>query len=364
MNGGSPEKAAPPSRPSLYGLGVQGLENLVEEYGEPRFRAEQLMGWLYAHPKASFKEMTDLPRSFRERLEQDYVLWPFTSVVRNQAPDGTLKWAFRLSDGAFIESVFIPGDGKDTLCVSSQVGCALVCSFCATARMGFRRNLRLQEIVGQGAHALLELGNSSVHRLVFMGMGEPLLNLDTVLEAIRLFAHKAGSGFSLKRITVSTSGVVPGILRLADEAPEVRLAVSLNAPEDDRRAKVMSIAKRYPLKDLMEALRFWTGKTKQRVTLEYVLLPGFNMESGDAKKLLLLTRSLPVKINLIPFNPYPGALFRPPSEDEVNGFAKYLYTLGMRVQVRRPRGLREQAACGQLGSSLIGHSLEFRRFLG
>lgn len=362
MSGGPLENAASPSRPSLYGLGVGGLEDLVLSLGEPRFRLEQLMGWLYAHPKASLKEMTDLPLSFRERLEQGFALWPFASVMRRQAPDGTLKWAFRLTDGAFIESVFIPGEGKETLCLSSQAGCALDCSFCATARVGFKRNLKLEEIMGQLGQAILGLGRLRVHRIVFMGMGEPLLNLNTILEAIGLLVHKAGPSFAAKRITVSTSGVVPGILALANEAPGVHLAVSLNAPDDERRSKIMSIAKKYPLKELLEVLKVWTQKTQQAVTLEYVLLPGFNMQPTDIKKIGFLTRGLPVKINLIPFNPYPGAPYRTPTEDEIDGFAKGLHRMGLSVQVRRPRGLEGQAACGQLGSSLFSRPLDHSHF--
>jgi 23S rRNA (adenine2503-C2)-methyltransferase len=358
------EKAVSSQRPSLYGLGVEGLKDIVLSFREPHFRVRQLMGWLYTHPKASLKEMTDLTLSFRGRLEQEFSLWPFTTVVRRKARDGALKWAFRLNDGAYIESVFIPGEGKGTLCLSSQAGCALECSFCATARVGFNRNLKLEEIMGQLGHAILELGRSSVHRIVFMGMGEPLLNLNVILEAIRILVHKAGPCFSPKRVTVSTSGVVPGILRLANEAPGLHLAVSLNAPDDERRSRIMSIAKKYPLKELLDALRVWTEKTKQAVTLEYVLLPGLNMEPTDAKKICFLTHGLPIKINLIPFNPFPGALYRAPSDDEIDGFARSLYGMGLSVQVRRPRGLEGQAACGQLGSSLIAHPFDSCHFPG
>jgi 23S rRNA (adenine2503-C2)-methyltransferase len=202
-------------------------------------------------------------------------------------------------------------------------------------------------------HAVFELGRPAIRRIVFMGMGEPLLNVENILRAIEIFTLPSGLGFSPSRITVSSSGVVPGIVELSKKAPGVGLAVSLNAPDHERRAKVMSIAKKYPLKDLFEALRAWTRTTKAPVTLEYVLLPGFNMALEDAPKLASLVRGLPCKINLIPFNPFPGSSFRPPSDDEVDAFANRLHAKGLRVQIRRSRGLGALAACGQLGAGLL-----------
>ena len=348
-----PSQAFLGNAPSLYGFGSKELQGLVCGLGEPKFRANQLIGWLYARQARTLSEMTDIPKPFRQTLEKRYCLMPLCPVAKKGASDGVLKWAFAIEGGGIIESVHIPGEGKDTLCLSSQVGCALDCAFCATAKVGFRRNLRLEEVVGQLMHAVFELGRPAIRRIVFMGMGEPLLNVENILRAIEIFTMPSGLGFSPRRITVSSSGVVPGIVELAKKAPGVGLAVSLNAPDDERRAKLMSIAKKYPLKDLFEALRAWAGTTKDPVTLEYILLPGFNMAFEDAPKLASLVRGLPCKINLIPFNPFPGASFRPPSDDEVDAFANRLHAKGLHVQVRRSRGLGALAACGQLGAGLL-----------
>ena len=348
-----PSQACLGNAPSLYGFGSIELQGLVCGLGEPGFRANQLIGWLYARPIGTFSEMTDIPKPLRHTLEKKYRLMPFYPTAKKGTSDGVLKWAFEIEGGGIIESVYIPGEGKDTLCLSSQAGCALDCAFCATAKVGFRRNLRLEEIVGQLMHAVFELGRPAIRRIVFMGMGEPLLNVENILRAIEIFTLPSGLGFSPSRITVSSSGVVPGIVELSKKAPGVGLAVSLNAPDHERRAKVMSIAKKYPLKDLFEALRAWTRTTKAPVTLEYVLLPGFNMALEDAPKLASLVRGLPCKINLIPFNPFLGASFRPPSDDEVDAFANSLHAKGLRVQIRRSRGLGALAACGQLGAGLL-----------
>lgn len=349
--------------PSLYGFVPRELQNLVFELGEPRFRSDQLIRWLYARQAGTISEMTDIPKAFRQALENGYRLIPFRQTRKEGTPEGVVKWAFEIEGGGVIESVYIPGEGKETVCLSSQAGCALDCSFCATAMVGFRRNLRLEEVVGQAMHAVYELGRPAIRRIVFMGMGEPLLNIDTLIRSVEILTLPLGLGFSPHRITVSSAGVVPGIVELAKRAPGVGLAISLNAPDDERRAKLMAIAKKYLLKDLFDALKGWVRVTKKPLTFEYVMLPGFNMAREDAYKIASLVRGLPCKINLIPFNPFPGASFRPPEDGEMDAFAKRLHGFGVRVQVRRPRGLGALAACGQLGSGLLEGSRKPKPFL-
>ncbi len=322
----------------------------MKKKGETEYRAIQLFSWIYKKNVSDVGSMYTLPNALKEKLISSFVFSPLTQRSVCISKDGTIKWAFCLQDNNVIETVYIPGEGKNTLCLSTQSGCALYCKFCATARMGFRKNLDVSEIVGQVMFVIKEIKRDSINHIVFMGMGEPLLNVKALLKTIDILTHKEGLNFSRRRITVSTAGYVPGI-RVLKGASQVNLAVSLNASCDEKRSFIMNINKKYPLNVLFESLDDYYTDKRRRITFEYVLLPGFNMGEEDVQGLARLLNSIPSKVNLIPFNIFPGSAFRSPTEVEVNAFADRVYNLGVSVQVRRPRGSDALAACGQLGAS-------------
>lgn len=344
-----------PAKTNLLGLDRPALEAFFTGMGEKAFRASQVMKWLYHRGVTDLDAMTDLSKVLRERLSEVAVMELPEVAVDLPSADGTRKWVVRLADGNCVEMVFIPDEGRGTLCVSSQVGCALNCSICSTARQGFNRNLTAAEIIGQVVLAARALGipenkgERVVTNIVLMGMGEPLLNLDEVIPALRLMIDDLGFAISRRRVTVSTAGVVPGIERLREEGIDVSLAVSLHAVTDALRDELVPINRKYPIADLLEACRRYVeGRHHRRVTFEYVMLEGVNDSVEDARRLLRLLRGVPAKINLIPFNPFPGGGYDRPSQAAIDRFRDVLVAGDVTTVTRKPRGEDIDAACGQL----------------
>ena len=336
---------------NLFDYDHSGLVQLFKSWGEPSFRATQIIKWLHQQLVSDFNEMTNLKKSLRLHLQKKAVLKVPQIIKREDSSDGTIKWLISLDDGNAIETVFIPEGDRGTLCVSSQVGCALNCQFCATATQGFSRNLMLSEVIGQLWLARRELKQHSigVTNVVFMGMGEPILNLDVVSKAAELMMSDDAYGLSKYRVTVSTSGVVPGMKELSIRVPDVSLAVSLHAAFDDTRTKLVPINKKYSLDVLLQACRdFYGPDSKRKITFEYVMLDGVNDSLADAKRLAVILEGIGAKINLIPFNPYPGARYLCSSDDAIKAFSRYMMKAGYVVMVRKTRGQDIQAACGQL----------------
>ena len=334
---------------NLKSLTKTELTAFVESLGEKPFRAAQLWSWLYNKGAASFEAMTNLSKTFRQTLDS-------VSEIRSLSLErktlsgfsDTQKFLWRLDDGMKIESVCIPEPDRTTICISSQVGCALGCTFCATGRMGFRRNLEAHEIVDQVLCVRRETSMQPTN-VVVMGMGEPLLNYENVMRALQVLNDPEAIAIGHRRITVSTAGIVPGIRRMAEEGRPYRLAVSLNAAIDDLRTLLMPVNKTYPVDEVIRAVRFYTAKTKKRVTFEYVLLKGINDSPGEADRLLKLLKGLPCKVNLIAFNPTKGKFERPGAE-HVRAFAERIKSLQAPVNLRLSRGDDIDAACGQLAA--------------
>ena len=346
------------SRISLVGLDRDGLALLVREMGEPAFRAKQLYKWIYGRGVTSFGAMTDLPKVFRAKLEETCCLGRPGVSVHQKSIDGTEKWLLRYADGNEAETVFIPETDRSTLCVSSQVGCSLTCSFCHTGTQKLVRNLTPMDIVGQVMLAKDSLqdwakpeeSGRRLNNIVLMGMGEPLYNTDNVMAAMRLVSDGDGIGIGRRRITLSTSGVVPEIRRMGAELGML-LAISLHAVTDDLRDQIVPINRKYPIEALMAAVRAYPGLTNaRRVTWEYVMLKGVNDSNADARRLLRLTKGIPSKVNLIPFNPWPGSAYECSGPERIKGFLSVLQGAGMVATLRKTRGRDILAACGQLKS--------------
>ena len=337
---------------NLAGYSLKELEGLLAGWGHPPFRARQLVKWLYQKGEADFARMTDLSREFRRELEERARISRLALKRRDAAPDGTEKFLFRLEDGQAIESVLIPEAGRLTLCLSTQVGCSQGCSFCLTGVEGFSRNLRPEEILGQilAARALLPEG-LRLTNLVFMGMGEPLANLPALLQALTVITAPWGLGFSPRRITVATAGLAPLIPRLGEALP-VNLTVSLNAPDDATRSRLMPLNRRYPLKTLLAACRAYPLPRHRRITFAYVMLAGINDAPEQARALAQLLKGFKAKINLIPFNPLPRLNFAPPSPERVLKFQDILRQAHYSVFIRESRGQEIAAACGQLAGEV------------
>ena len=326
------------------------LGETLEEAAEPRYRREQLHEWIFERRARSFGEITTIPRSLRTRLAAAYSLTPIEPAFEAKSRDGTVKHLWILADGEQVESVLIPTPERLTLCLSSQVGCALGCRFCATGFFGFRRQLDAAEIVAQyresSRFAAGTLGRS-ISNVVYMGMGEPLANLEAVVRSLEVLNE--GFGLGARRITVSTAGLVPGILRLAELSPQFELAVSLHAPVHDLRLRLMPIERRYPLPELFRALREYQARKRRRVSLEYTLIRGVNDDPALAEALADLTHELDCFVNLIPFNPIPDCPeWRASSAATMRAFERRLHARGVGAAVRRPRGRDIAAACGQL----------------
>jgi 23S rRNA (adenine2503-C2)-methyltransferase len=341
-------------RPDLRELPVEALEDLLASLGERPFRARQIFRWLHRKGAASLGEMTDLSLSLREALGARTGLTTLERADEQRSEDGTIKWAWRTHDGKVIESVYLPEPERKTLCLSTQVGCAVGCTFCLTATMGLARNLTAAEIVDQVHRAnrrLVELGEGTGPRpltnLVFMGMGEPLANYRNLKLALDLLLSEHGPNFSQRRVTVSTSGLVPLIARLGQETP-VKLAISLNATTDAQRDALMPINRRYPIARLLEACRAFPTRNGRRITFEYVLLGGVNDSLEDARRLAGLVQGIPAKVNLIPYNENPGLGYSAPSPGTVQAFLDALISRNLTAVVRKSRGRDISAACGQL----------------
>ena len=342
---------------NLMDLNLPQLESFLEGLGEKRFRAKQLMRWIHLYGEDDFSRMSDLAKSLRETLQEHAVIQPPKLLAAHTSDDGTQKWVLEVGAGNAIETVFIPEDDRGTLCVSSQVGCALACTFCSTGHQGFNRNLTTAEIIGQVWWANKALGRDPkgeriISNVVMMGMGEPLANFENVDTALDIMLDDFGYGLSRRRVTVSTSGIVPALDRLRDRHP-VALAVSLHAPNDALRDVIVPINKKYPLAELLSACRRYLEKApRDFVTFEYVMLNGVNDRLQDAKELLELVEGTPCKFNLIPFNPFPGSQYTRSSQAAIHQFRSVLMEAGYVVTVRKTRGDDIDAACGQLAGQV------------
>ncbi|MCA9526331.1 MAG: 23S rRNA (adenine(2503)-C(2))-methyltransferase RlmN [Myxococcales bacterium] len=336
---------------SLTDLSRAALRERVTALGLPRYRADQIFKWVFQKGIRDFDAMTDLPKALRQTLADDG--WTIGRVTLERVAvsvDGTRKLVIRLQDGGAVESVLIPmGEGRFTQCLSSQLGCALDCKFCFTGTLGLSRHLTAGEIVDQVLVARGAVPEGAVvDHLVFMGMGEPLHNFDHVVASLGPLTDPDGPGYSPRRITISTSGLVPQIDALGQVAP-VNLAISLNATTDEVRERIMPINKRYPIAELIAALRRYPLPPRRKLTVEYVLLGGVNDTDADAQRLGDLLRGLSVRINLIPWNPFQGPGFARPADDRVRAFHQHLDRRGYTVTVRGTKGIDIDAACGQLG---------------
>ncbi len=334
---------------NLYGLDRDLLGESVAGLGARPFHARQIFRWLYHFGRFDPSGWTDLPAPLRAKLKEGFRVDPGTIEAAVSATDGTVKYRIALAGGGTVEAVSMVQRGRPTLCLSSQVGCALDCDFCLTGRMGLVRNLEPGEIVGQVARIREDRRLEGTFNVVFMGMGEPFHNFDRVMAAVRLLADPDGFAISHRRITVSTSGLVPGIERLAAETVRPRLAVSLNATTDATRSRLMPVNRKYPIARLLEACRAFTRATGDRFTLEYVLLRGVNDTDADVARLARIVRGQRAKLNLIPFNPVPGWLdYQPTPRARVETIRDRLLALGAPVSIRWSRGAEARAACGQL----------------
>lgn len=332
---------------SLAGKNLEQLEEIIIGLGEQKFRAKQLYEWLYKKSAASFDEMTSLSKDFRKTLNEKTIISPISIQKKQVSNDGTVKYLLELEDGLTVETVLMRFDNRPNLsaCVSTQVGCAVNCAFCATGKIGFVRNLKAYEIVEQILTIQRDLG-VQVTNVVYMGQGEPLLNYDEVIKSLKVINTELEIGH--RRITLSTSGIIPQINRLAQENRQITLAVSLHAPNSEIRRRLVPIENKYPLSDLIKSLRNLTDKTGRRVTIEYVMIDGLNDELEHARELNLLLKGLNCNINLIPYNGSADSVLEAPSMHKINKFKFVLEQSGKKVTVRLKRGGDIQAACGQL----------------
>lgn len=342
------------SKINLKALSKAAMEEFVKEQGLPAYRAKQILHWIYGKKAESIEDITEFSRELRKRLSDIAYISNLELLKRHVSEDGTEKFLFGLEDGESIESVLIPDEDRHTLCISSQVGCAMSCGFCLTGGIGFKRNLKAHEIVDQiiavmkvkSEELKIKSSTNPVTNIVFMGMGEPLLNLDEVVEALHRIT--GFMGFSKRRITLSTCGIAPTITELYRRAPHVNLAVSLNAATDEVRNRLMSINKKYPIRVLLDACRKIHLSPRDRMTFEYVMIDGMNDSLSDAKRLVTLLKGIPSKVNLIPFNPFVGSKFKRPSDERVLAFQEILVRGGIYTFIRKSKGQDILAACGQL----------------
>lgn len=356
-----------PQKINLLGLDRSALQEYFVALGVKEFHARQFLKWVYQRGVTDFSKMTDLGLSLRQTLSEKAMLALPDKAGEQISKDGTRKWLFRLEDGNCIETVFIPEDDRGTLCVSSQVGCSLNCTFCATARQGFSRNLQASEIIGQlwlAGWLLADAGYGPrpVTNVVMMGMGEPLLNYDAVVSAMRLMLDDLAFGLSRRRVTLSTAGVVPAIDRLAKDCP-VSLAVSLHAVEDDIRDQLVPLNRKYPIDQLLGACRrFLNNDSRRRITFEYVMLDGINDSAEHARKLVRLLRDIPAKVNLIPFNSVEGVAYDCSSKVVIDRFREEVLAGGLMTMTRRTRGADIAAACGQLAGEVRDRTSRSARY--
>lgn len=342
-------------KPNLAGLSLAKLRTLFVEAGEKPFRAEQILKWVHQRGVLDIDLMTDISKELREKLKLTVEISLPKILQDYKSEDGSRKWIVEVASGSRVEMVFIPESGRGTLCISSQAGCSLDCSFCATGKQGFNSNLTVAEIVGQLWWANSQLGGFEgkmerrVSNVVMMGMGEPLLNFDNVMDALSIMMEDCAYGLSKRKVTISTSGVVPAIDRLKDYT-DASLAISLHAPNDELRSKIMPINNKYPIKELLRSVQsYMTSLPDKRVpVIEYILIAGVNDHRQHARDLAVLLEKLPCKINLIPFNPFSLSDFRRPSSSSISNFRQILQKAGYTVTVRTTRADDIGAACGQL----------------
>jgi len=353
---------------NLLGLDRTSVEALFDSIGERRYRTAQLMKWLYHRGVNAYAGMTDLSKALRTKLEEVSTTAAPDVVAEQRSVDGTRKWVVRVGNGNCVEAVLIPDRGRNTLCISSQVGCMLDCSFCSTGKQGFNGNLTAAEMVGQVwlvADALRREGDErGVTNVVMMGMGEPLLNFDAAVRAAAILMDDFAFGISKRRVTISTAGVVPAIYRLA-EVTDASLAVSLHAPDDDLRDVLVPINKKYPIAELLDACAHYADRLGERrhITIEYTLMRGVNDALEQADRLAKLLRRLRCKINLIPFNPFPGTEYRAPDMTQVRDFQTRLMQAGYATMLRTTRGGDIAAACGQLVGRVNDRTRRHERYL-
>lgn len=344
-------------KPNLVGLDREGMRQFFVSIGEQAYRGDQVIQWIHQRGLRDINAMTNLSKSLRQKLSDEAEIRLLPVVNHQASKDGTQKWLLQLHDGSAIETVFIPEEDRGTLCISSQAGCALNCTFCSTARQGFHRNLGADEIIAQLLTAQMELGGyeasqRTITNVVMMGMGEPLLNFDNVVTAMNIMLDDFAYGLSKRRVTLSTSGVVPMIDKLKEACP-VSLAVSLHAANDDLREELVPLNGKYKIKELLEACkRYVDGEPRRRVTIEYVMIDGVNDSPVHAKELAKCLQGVPSKINLIPFNPFPGTTYQRSSNENIERFRDILFKAGYVVVTRRTRGKDIMAACGQLAGQV------------
>lgn len=343
---------------NLLDYNYQQMRELLDSWGEQSYRAQQIIQWIHQAGLSDFTKMTNLSKSLREKLAELSNIKLPEIVACQKSNDGTHKWLLKLDCGNCIETVYIPEANRGTLCVSSQVGCALNCSFCSTAKQGFNRNLSTAEIIGQVWLAVRELSqqqgahDKKVTNVVMMGMGEPLLNFDNVVSAMNIMMDDFAYGLSKRRVTLSTSGVLPDLQRLREVSP-VALAVSLHAPNDELRNELVPINKKYPLAQLMALCKdYFKDEPRRKVTFEYVMLKGVNDQPEHASQLIKLLRNVPSKVNLIPFNPFPMTQYQRSSQEAIDAFRDKLIAHGINTITRKTRGDDIDAACGQLAGEV------------
>ncbi len=356
---------------NLLGLTRKKMEAFFLSIGEKKFRAEQVLKWIHHYRVDNFDEMTNVSKALREKLKTIAVIRGPEVVSSLFSEDGTCKWVVRVTSGSCVETVYIPDDGRGTLCVSSQAGCSLDCSFCSTGKQGFNSDLTVAEIIGQVWVAARHFNNvpakidRAITNVVMMGMGEPLMNFDNVVDSMELMMDDLGYGLSKRRVTLSTSGVVPALRKLGD-VTNVSLAVSLHASNNELRNQLVPINRKYPLEDLLSAIdHYMSGLTDNRrvVTFEYTLMAGINDQPEHAAELCELLKTVPCKINLIPFNPFPHSGYERPSNNAIRRFQEHLQKAGFNATVRRTRGDDIDAACGQLVGNVHDKTRRSERYI-
>lgn len=358
---------------NLLGYDLNALKEYFASIGEVPFRAVQLLKWIHQHKVSDFNLMTNISMALREKLVSNCEIKSPKITNEQISRDGTVKWLMQVGNDNFIETVFIPEEKRGTLCISSQVGCVLNCTFCATATSGFNRNLTSDEIIGQLYSAEIRLSElkslpnfktiPKISNVVLMGMGEPLFNYSNVLKAINIMREDNAYGLAKRRVTISTSGIIPGILKLATEA-DVALALSLHAPTDELRTKIMPVNKKYPIKKLIEACKkFLSYHPKSKITIEYLMLDGVNDSSESAKQLAKLLQGVACKVNLIPFNPFLGSAYIASSLKKVESFKNIISRSGIVCTIRKQRGIDISASCGQLAGKIKDKTKRQERYI-
>lgn len=357
------------SKINLLGCDQQALEQLFAKLGEKPFRAQQVLKWVHQLGITDFEVMSNLSKTLREKLATVAEVKIPEIAYSHLAQDGTQKWLLRLQDGNCIETVFIPERTRGTLCISSQVGCILNCDFCSTGKQGFNRNLSTAEIISQLWFAIRQLSKENgahdhiITNVVMMGMGEPLLNFDNLVPALKLMMNDHAYGLSKRRVTVSTAGIVPAIYALREKI-DVALAVSLHAPNDELRNKIVPLNKKYPIAELMKACKeYFNHDTRRSITMEYVMLDGINDSAVHAKQLIRILNGVRAKVNLIPFNPFPLTSYKRSKSDTIKQFQIILLNSGLNTTIRKTRGDDIDAACGQLVGQVNDRTRRYERYL-